>query len=112
MKKILIALMMMSLSTGAIAGEVSNAELLEEIIELKKEVAELKDDEYVPSTCDMKCHKMQMALLDQMTIDQNLQYKKYKAQKLCDKQWSMTNGNDFQTNKKGWNKCYNEWNKN
>ena len=36
MKKILIALMMMSLSTGAIAGEVSNAELLEEKMELNR----------------------------------------------------------------------------
>ena len=43
MKKTLIALMMMGLSTGAMAEEVSNAELLKEIKQLKKDVAELKD---------------------------------------------------------------------
>ena len=45
MKKILIALMMMGLSTGAMAEEVSNADLLKEIKQLKKEVAELKNND-------------------------------------------------------------------
>jgi len=54
MKKILIALMMTTLSTGVMAEDVSNAELLEEIKQLKKEVAGLNDVGYYSSSTSVE----------------------------------------------------------
>ena len=72
MRKILIALMMMGLSTGAIAGEVSNVELLREIQELKKEVEDLKKPEYSNRSnrkVEYICPKWILALPDYVLVE-------------------------------------------
>ena len=91
MKKILIALMMMGLSTGAMAEEVSNADLLKEIKQLKKEVAELKDnnteqEQYELENCDTECHNSRMEAMHQIEKITAENWKRLENRRLCNKQ--------------------------